>query len=125
MEFPAKLRKLMRDQRYSQDMLARQLEVSQNLVSRWARGASVPDLRAARALAGILGVTLDYLSDDGQAEPPSPGMTAGERRVWEVVREIGADEAFRRQVTPPPLPPGTVLTPVVITPGDGRRMGAG
>lgn len=97
MEFAAKLKKLMNDQRYSQDDLAGRLGVSQNLVSRWARGASVPDLRQARSLADLFGVGVDYLADDRRDEP-WPAATDWDAKILEIIRAIGPEQAWLRLV---------------------------
>lgn len=99
MEFSAKLKKLMRDHRYSQEMLARQLDVSQNLVSLWSRGKSTPDLKQASALARALGVSLDYLADDDLDDQPLPSsLTEDEKMVLRIFHTSGltAEEAVER-----------------------------
>ena len=60
----------MAERRLTQDLVGREVGVSQNLVSLWARGKSVPDLYQAAALARLLGTSLYYLADDARDEPP-------------------------------------------------------
>lgn len=132
MEFGAKLKMLMqmREHRYSQESLARELEVShgievsQNLVSLWTRGKSFPDIRAALALSKVFGVSVDYLAHDEMDVPPVAEMTDRERMVWEAVKTIGAEDAWKILVGFRTVGAGQadVLTPVVVKPGEeGRR----
>jgi transcriptional regulator with XRE-family HTH domain len=94
MEFQGKLRRLMAGRRLSQEMVARAVGVSQNLISLWARGKSVPDLYEAAALARLFGTSVDYLADDSQDEPPAPeAMPADERAILNLYRALGLTEA--------------------------------
>ena len=98
MEFSAKLRKLMKEHRYSQEMLARRLDVSQNLVGLWSRGKSIPDLKKAKLLAEVFGVTVDFLADETQEDPPDANLGETERKIWEVVNMIGPELAWKKLV---------------------------
>ncbi|WP_237722884.1 helix-turn-helix domain-containing protein [Singulisphaera acidiphila] len=102
MEFSAKLKKLMKQQRYSQTDVAVQVEVSQSLVSLWTKGERVPDLRVSAKLARLFGVDLDYLADDAQDEPPASEFTEWERAVIDLIHALGLEksEALRRLATP-------------------------
>jgi transcriptional regulator with XRE-family HTH domain len=94
MEFHGKLRRLMAGRRLSQEMVARAVGVSQNLISLWVRGKSVPDLYKAAALARLFGTTVDYLADDSQDEPPAPeAVPADERAILTLYRALGLTEA--------------------------------
>src|SRR5512135_3227820 len=92
MEFRAKLRRLMAERHLSQDMVGREVGVSQNLVSLWVRGKSVPDLYQAAALARLLGTSLDYLANDARDAPPEPAP-ADERAILDLYRALRLTEA--------------------------------
>ncbi len=59
----------------SQAQLAGQLFISPQAVGKWERGESIPDILTVIQLAKILGVDLNYFSDDtesgGRENPPS------------------------------------------------------
>jgi transcriptional regulator with XRE-family HTH domain len=93
-DFQGKLRKLMAGRRLSQDRVARAVGVSQNQISLWVRGKSVPDLYEAAALARLFGKTVDYLADDSQDEPPGPdALLPDERAVLTTYRTLHLTEA--------------------------------
>lgn len=96
MELGPKLRKLMDLNRLSQEGLARQVGVSQNQVSRWARGVNVPDIRQARLIATALRVSVDYLADDAQDDPAPPPLNDDEAWLIRTYRASGLtlDEAL-------------------------------
>lgn len=111
MEFGKKLQRLLKDHRYSQEMLARELDVSQNQISKWCRGVTIPDLRESATIARVFGVSMQWLADDEADYPPTAEMSEGERDVLKAVRALGdADEALRRLLRPPSQPwlPGSV-----------------
>lgn len=56
----------------SQEELAEALGVSRQTVSKWERGAAVPELDKLRALSELFGVSLDELAGDGAARPEAP-----------------------------------------------------
>lgn len=101
MDFPEKLRMLIKHTRHSQESVGEALGVSQNLVSRWSRGKNNPDIYQAYALSRLFGVTLDYLAnpdDDRSAAVITIEMHArsiAARIGWDAVydRLIGADSA--------------------------------
>lgn len=98
MEFAKNLSKLIaHDPGLSQNELARRLGVSQNLVSLWRRGRSVPDLAAAQRIAEFFSVPIVYLADDGMDEKPRE-YTADERALIGVYRGSGLtlEEATQR-----------------------------
>lgn len=87
MEFAAKLKTLLKEQRLSQEAVADRLEVSQNTVSRWAKGAAFPDIVEARKLADLFGVSLNYLARDEEESPvEASGLTWQEKAVVEIYR---------------------------------------
>jgi transcriptional regulator with XRE-family HTH domain len=113
MEFAKKLSRLLKDHRYSQEMLARELDVSQNQISKWCRGVTIPDLKESAAIARIFGVSMEWLADDAADYPAPVELTERERDVLKAVRALGdPDEALRRIVrsTGQPWLPGSVRT---------------
>jgi transcriptional regulator with XRE-family HTH domain len=116
MTFAEKLDQLIRTNRTSQKELAERLGVSPATVSNWVKGVFTPRLAEAAAIAGIFGVSLEFLAFDGVEDPRGPSIPGdGERLVLRTIRALGldADEAIRRLArpvtdppagTPPPLP---------------------
>jgi uncharacterized protein YjbI with pentapeptide repeats len=52
----------------SQAQLAQQLFISPQAVGKWERGESMPDITTFSRLAGILGIDLNYFSEEGTHE---------------------------------------------------------
>ena len=76
--------------------LARRSDVSDSEISRIMNGKSLPGLENAIALARAVGVSLDYLADDGLDDDPNlPAESADEREatVQRLAREIGYKQA--------------------------------
>jgi transcriptional regulator with XRE-family HTH domain len=95
-----KIQMLIADRGTSQAAVARRAGISQPRLSRIINGERNARLFVAQALAiaRALEVSLDYLADDAATAPPPAVPTAGERRVWEVVREIGPERAWKRLI---------------------------
>ena len=77
--------------------LARKSDVSDSEISRIMNGKSLPGLENAAALARAVGVSLDYLADDGlDHEPNRPQESSGEMEtmVLRVVRDLGLMQSF-------------------------------
>ncbi len=106
--------------------LARKSDVSDSEISRIMNGKSLPGLENAISLARAVGVSLDYLADDGlDAEPNHPQEAANEleasilrlvreigtfqtHTILEVTRNLGYDLAFKRLIEAKP-----VVTPMI------------
>ena len=58
------LEKARKDKGFSQEYVARQLEVSRATVDNWEKGVTKPTLPMAMKLAEILGVPLQALAED-------------------------------------------------------------
>lgn len=134
MEFPKKLQKHMKRLRLSQESLGRELGVSQSLVGKWVRGQNNPDIYQGRALAKVLGVSLDYLIDESirVLEPEETeadrnvrgAMTKfGPVEVWEILLDrIGKRGPADRDAGVTPIG-GPVIHPTQHPrPDDGRRV---
>ncbi len=50
----------------AQDEMAGKLFVSRQAITKWENGKGVPDIGNLRRLARLLGVSVDYLLDDGE-----------------------------------------------------------
>jgi transcriptional regulator with XRE-family HTH domain len=77
--------------------LARKSDVSDSEISRIMNGKSLPGLENAISLARAVGVSLDYLADDGlEADPSQPKESANEleTHIIRLVREIGTLQAY-------------------------------
>ena len=71
-----KIALLRRQQGWSQEELANQLDVSRQAVSKWESGASIPDLDKILKLSGLFNVTTDYLLKDELEQPDArPGAS--------------------------------------------------
>jgi transcriptional regulator with XRE-family HTH domain len=101
MDMVAKIQHLLRDRGLHQAEFEPLAGLPKGRVSKWAGGQGEPTARQALRMARLLNVPLDYLADDDLDEPPPASMTDRERQVWEVVRTIGPDEAWRRLVGAP------------------------
>lgn len=64
MTFAEKLQMLRAQNGYSQEMLAEQLNVSRQAVSKWELGGILPDTDKAVAISRFFEVSLDYLLKD-------------------------------------------------------------
>jgi transcriptional regulator with XRE-family HTH domain len=94
MEFPEKLRSLAESKGWSLAEVARRAKLKPSTVNSWTTTEARPSLPHARRLAIVLGVSLDFLADDGQDEPSE--STPDEMAIIRAARAIGYDEALRR-----------------------------
>jgi transcriptional regulator with XRE-family HTH domain len=93
MELKDKLQMLMARNNLNGQKLARLSRVSDSEISRILQGKSRPGLDNAYRLAKSVGVTLDFLADDGlDTEPPRPGdnLSAEERKILTLAQKIGS-----------------------------------
>lgn len=58
------IKRLRRVRGYSQEQLARKLNVTQGAISHWEQGKSYPEAAQLLSMAQIFGVTLDQFTDD-------------------------------------------------------------
>lgn len=97
------LKRLRNQHQYTQEMLAEELDVSRQVIAKWERGESTPDLALCVKLADLYGVTLDNLvnyneEEEGLAVPPKGkhifgAATVGER--GQIVIPKKARELFK------------------------------
>jgi transcriptional regulator with XRE-family HTH domain len=83
----------------NQSALARQTGLSQSTISEATSGKRRLFFDQVALIARTLGVSLDYLADDSQDEPPQRGGPQDDEvYILRVVRSLGidADEAVRR-----------------------------
>lgn len=62
------LKRLRNQHQYTQEMLAEKLGVSRQVIAKWERGDSTPDLDLCIKLADLYGVTLDNLVNYNEDE---------------------------------------------------------
>jgi transcriptional regulator with XRE-family HTH domain len=75
------------------------VKVSANTVGRWLSGQTKPDIAQAKAFADLLGLSLDYLTNEGEdAIRPVP---KDEAIILEYARDLGYSEARRRLIQAP------------------------
>lgn len=95
MTLSEKLQNLRRAAGFSQEQLAERLNVTRQAVSKWETGEGKPDIDNLLPLAKLLGTTVDYLLDDGAAEPrqsepqPAPQTESVGRELWEQLKSFG------------------------------------
>lgn len=85
-----KIIKARRENGWSQDDLAEQLDVSRQAVSKWEGGKTIPDLDKIIKLSALFGVTTDYLLMD-ELEETGPGRSGCEDE--EAGRFVSLEEA--------------------------------
>lgn len=79
----------------TQAELAGLLNYSDKAVSKWERGESVPDVAILKELAGIFGVTMDYLLEKEHPKPPpSPAPEAHAQRNRRVITLMSVTLVF-------------------------------
>ncbi len=72
----ARIAELRRAKGYSQEYVAEAVGVSRQAVSKWEQDQSAPDTYNLIALAGILGVTVEYLATGAMPQAPAGAETA-------------------------------------------------
>ena len=82
------LKRLRNQHHYTQEMLAEKLDVSRQVIAKWERGDSTPDLNFCVKLAELYGVTLDNLvnyneKETGVGVPPKGKHVFGAATVGE------------------------------------------
>lgn len=65
MTFGEKLKKARIEAGYTQDELANKLAVSRAAIAKWESDRGMPDVTNLKGIAEVLGVSVDYLLDDG------------------------------------------------------------
>ena len=91
-----KIVQLRRQNGWSQEELAHQLDVSRQAVSKWESGNSIPELDKILNMSRIFHVTTDYLLKDELEQPESVRSTSPDTDalpVREPVRTLSLDEA--------------------------------
>ena len=77
----------------TQSALERAIGLSDGRITKWKNGVGEPTARNAREIARLMGVTVDYLVDDDQAEPvAAPRLTDAEMTALDLVRELGLEK---------------------------------
>lgn len=81
MELKEKLSRLRRKQGWTQDRLAREMEVTRQTVSKWERGVIAPTAEKLIVLSRLYGVPLDELvnGEPQCGEPPATAVAVAEK----------------------------------------------
>ena len=82
-----KIAVLRKQNGWSQEDLAEQLQISRQSVSKWESGASIPDLDRIVKLSALFGVSTDYLLKDeiqdvAWSETDEPAEGASRTGAW-------------------------------------------
>ncbi|MBQ8409187.1 MAG: helix-turn-helix transcriptional regulator [Clostridia bacterium] len=72
MSIGQRIGKLRKDNGYSQEYIAEQLNVSRQAVSKWETDASAPDTYNLIALAELFDVSVEYIATGKPSESPAP-----------------------------------------------------
>jgi transcriptional regulator with XRE-family HTH domain len=86
---------LVKRRGYTQEQFEAMVGLSRNRISKWVGGHGEPTARQLWRMAAALGVTADYFL----SLKPVPEGHGGHTKldlVFNLCRELGADEAFRR-----------------------------
>jgi transcriptional regulator with XRE-family HTH domain len=100
MRLSEKIPMLVKRMGITQAELARAIGTYPSRISEWASEEGKPSIQQALRMARALNVSLDYLADDAQDDPPQMLSSEWERKVWEIVKEIGAEAAWKKLVRP-------------------------
>lgn len=91
---------------FTQDELAQRLAVSRSAVAKWESDRGMPDVTNLKMIADVLGVSVDYLLDDGNALNLSVTKKAidltkfGDRRKLSHTRKVEIKERIVREEYP-------------------------
>lgn len=75
-----KIAKARKNINISQAQLAQRLFISPQAVGKWERGESIPDITTFNRLAEILGVDLNYFSEDFQSAAPGTAFASSDQQ---------------------------------------------
>lgn len=89
-----KIQDLRKRSGLSQDILAEQLEVTRQAVSKWERDEAIPEADKIVRLARLFGVSTDYLLMEEAAAPAAPIQQSGYRSANSFGRQL---ERFARR----------------------------
>lgn len=67
MTFGEKLKSARKDAGLTQEQLADKLSVSRQAITKWESDKGMPDIENLKRLSELLGVSIDYLLDDGES----------------------------------------------------------
>ena len=68
MEIGSRIHELRKNHKLSQEQLAEKVGVSRQTISKWELGETAPDIKQAKLLSQIFGVSLDELTDNDTKE---------------------------------------------------------
>lgn len=93
-----KITKARKELNMSQAQLAQQLFISPQAVGKWERGESIPDIVTVNRLAEILGVDLNYFSENFQSNAPETAPV--ESFVKQSMAEDGGSSRSQERLVP-------------------------
>src|SRR6516225_11395635 len=93
MGFSEKLSRLLELRKVSQSELARRTGIAQTTISLMSAAKQRPYLDQAWKIATALGVSLDYLANDLDEDPPAE-MSPSECFLYEAIQRLGVDRAL-------------------------------
>lgn len=85
-ELGRKIAKGRKNKGLTQTEFAEKMSVTRQTVSRWEAGTVLPDIDKVGDIAGILGVSCDYLLRDDVSEEPAEEPASGISRLLESVK---------------------------------------
>jgi transcriptional regulator with XRE-family HTH domain len=97
MDFPERLRRLLRLRGKSQAKLAEALGVTQAAVSKWVCGQSEPNIAELLAICRYLDVPVGFLADPGAGEVCEEVLIMV-CIIDRTMRELGLGESYRRLI---------------------------
>jgi len=105
MAFSERLRLLREEAGLSQAEIARRIGVDDSAISQWENGRRQPNLALAKRLAGVFGVTLDFLVEDPDKSNTSISslrvfLRASRRLTHEDLESLMAFTRFVAQAKP-------------------------
>lgn len=99
MTFPDILKKLLKDNGYSQAEFADKIGVSQQTISRWTQGRFQPDIGQLIACASVFKVSVDYLlgltTDPDMKKQPATYDGELDSQIIALVQNLSPDDVLR------------------------------
>ena len=61
-----KIKEARKEAGFSQEQLAEKMSVSRSAIAKWETDKGIPDVNNLKVMSQLLGVSIDYLLDDGE-----------------------------------------------------------
>ena len=82
------IKTLRKQKGYSQELLAEQLHVVRQTVSKWEQGLSVPDAEMLKTLSEVLETPVSTLLGANISPEPDPGRSVSETQMSEIAKQL-------------------------------------